>query len=230
MNGTDEQGLATAKRWLSSLPSLGVIAQLGQSLDGRIATPTGHSHYINGPSARAVLHLLRAHVDAVLVGVGTALADQPQLTTRHVEGPDPVRVVLDPKSRINIDNPLFNDDGVGVIHCHASAHAPTSRLAHVDYWAVPYHDGAVDLATLVAMLAERGLGRVLVEGGRTTVSTFIQAQLIDRLYLMIAPLLIGSGPVGVALPAIDHLDQAIRRTMRTTQVDDELLVEFSFRE
>ena len=73
------------------------VGQIGQSLDGRIATPTGHSHYINGPAGLDHLHRLRALVDAVLVGVGTAIADDPQLTVRRVAGPNPARVVLDPK-------------------------------------------------------------------------------------------------------------------------------------
>ena len=73
------------------------IGQLGQSLDGRVATPTGHSHYINGPAGLNHLHRLRALVDAVVVGIGTAVADDPQLTVRRVSGPQPVRVVIDPK-------------------------------------------------------------------------------------------------------------------------------------
>ena len=230
VNAEGDDWLGVAQDWLASLPAQGVIAQLGQSLDGRIATPTGHSHYINAPSSRKFLHLLRAHADAVVVGVGTALADQPQLTTRHVDGPDPVRVVIDPHSRINMDNPLLNDDGVGVIHCHGQAHSPNERLAHVDYLPVPQRDTGIELSYLLTALGERGLQCVLVEGGRTTVSKFIEAQLVERLYLMMAPLLIGSGPSGIELPPIAHLDQAIRRTMRTTQCGDELLVEFSFRE
>ena len=73
-----------------------VVGQIGQSIDGRIATVTGHSHYINGPAGLAHLHRLRALVDAVVVGVGTALADDPQLTVRRVTGPQPARVVIDP--------------------------------------------------------------------------------------------------------------------------------------
>src|ERR1700754_3479338 len=80
--------------------SLMVVGQLGQSLDGRIATETGHSHYVNGPSGLAHLHRLRALVDAVVVGVGTALADDPQLTVRRVSGPQPARVVIDPNGRL----------------------------------------------------------------------------------------------------------------------------------
>jgi len=72
-----------------------VVGQIGQSLDGRVATETGHSHYINGPEALAHLHRLRALVDAVVIGIGTALADDPQLTVRRVTGPQPARVVID---------------------------------------------------------------------------------------------------------------------------------------
>ena len=77
-----------------------VVGQFGQSLDGRVATESGHSHYINGPAGLAHLHRLRALVDVVVVGVGTALADDPQLTVRHVAGPNPARVVIDPRGRM----------------------------------------------------------------------------------------------------------------------------------
>ena len=80
-----------------------VIGQLGQSLDGRIATPTGASKYINGKEALRHLHAIRADVDAVIIGVGTAVADDPALTTRHVEGPNPVRVIIDPHGRLPAD-------------------------------------------------------------------------------------------------------------------------------
>src|SRR5690349_8709954 len=83
-----------------AVDDLVVVGQFGQSLDGRVATETGHSHYINGPAGLAHLHRLRALVDVVVVGVGTALADNPQLTVRHVSGPSPARIVVDPRGRI----------------------------------------------------------------------------------------------------------------------------------
>src|SRR5262245_27405955 len=89
-----------------------VVGQLGQSLDGRVATPTGHSHYINGPAGLAHLHRLRAVVDAVVIGIGTALADDPQLTVRRVSGPQPVRVVVDPSGRLPGSARLLHNDGV----------------------------------------------------------------------------------------------------------------------
>ena len=89
-----------------------VVGQLGQSLDGRVATQTGHSHYINGPAGLAHLHRLRALVDAVVIGIGTALADDPQLTVRRVSGPQPVRVVIDPGGRLPPSARLLANDGV----------------------------------------------------------------------------------------------------------------------
>src|SRR5436309_13605484 len=89
-----------------------IVGQIGQSLDGRIATETGHSKYINGPAGLAHLHRLRALVDAIVVGVGTAIADNPQLTVRRVAGSQPARVVIDPKGRLGADARMFADDGV----------------------------------------------------------------------------------------------------------------------
>src|SRR5204863_9040480 len=89
-----------------------VVGQFGQSIDARIATPTGSSHYINGPAGLAHLHRLRALVDAIVVGVGTALADDPQLTVRRVAGPSPARVVLDPAGRLPMTARLFAEDGI----------------------------------------------------------------------------------------------------------------------
>src|SRR4051812_26007232 len=95
-----------------AVDDLVIVGQIGQSIDGRIATVTGHSKYINGPAGLAHLHRLRALVDAVLVGIGTAVADNPQLTVRRCEGPSPARIVLDPRGRLPTDARILADDGV----------------------------------------------------------------------------------------------------------------------
>ena len=99
----------------SAADGLVVVGQIGQSLDGRVATNSGHSHYINGPAGLAHLHRLRAVVDAVVVGVGTALADDPQLTVRRVAGPNPARVVIDPGARMPAGAKMFARDGARCI-------------------------------------------------------------------------------------------------------------------
>jgi diaminohydroxyphosphoribosylaminopyrimidine deaminase / 5-amino-6-(5-phosphoribosylamino)uracil reductase len=95
-----------------AVDDLVVVGQVGQSLDGRIATTSGHSHYINGTQGLAHLHRLRAIVDAVVVGIGTVLADDPQLTVRRVAGPHPARVVVDPRGRLPVTARMLMADGV----------------------------------------------------------------------------------------------------------------------
>ncbi len=195
-----------------------VVAQLGQSLDGRIATATGHSHFINGAAAIHFLHRLRAHVDAVVVGAGTAAADDPQLTVRHVEGPDPARVLIDRTRRCGADlrmlapspvaryvvGPPLDGDPDGLIYLLADACSPEADIS----------PGAV-----LDALADEGLTRVLIEGGATTVSRFIATGAVERLCVLVAPMLIGSGPAGLDLPEIATLTDALRPPTRIEVLD-----------
>lgn len=181
-----------------------IVAQLGQSLDGRIATPTGHSHYINGPEAITLLHRLRAAVDAVVVGAGTARADDPQLTVRHCAGTDPARVLIDRRRSAGARLRLLRDDGVArYVFGPALADDPPG----VETISTA---GELAPASILDALAARGLRRILVEGGATTVSGFLTARAIDRLAVIVAPMIIGSGPTGATLPPIDRLDDALR--------------------
>ena len=195
-----------------------VIGQLGQSLDGRIATPTGVSKYINGKEALRHLHLIRAHVDAVIVGVGTAIADDPQLTTRHVEGPSPVRVVLDPHGRMPRDLTLLKDRAAPVlaVTCRDVAAVPGAEQLALDC------DGSarIEPAAIVEALAARGLKRILVEGGAETLARFLNAGVIGELHLMLAPIILGSGKTGLNLTPIETLDEALRPTVRTMRFRD----------
>ncbi|MBY0511856.1 MAG: RibD family protein [Rhodospirillaceae bacterium] len=197
-----------------------VIGQLGQSLDGRIATPSGHSHYINGPAALVHLHRLRALVDAVVVGVGTVVADNPQLNVRRVTAgkTKPARVILDPHGRMPANAAcLAADSGPGgarriVVRC--SDKAPAFG-AGVESITVPAADGAMPPTAILAALRGLGLRRVLIEGGAKTLSRFLAADLLDRLHIMTGPLIIGSGSAGIQLPAIVHLDQALKPAVTT---------------
>jgi len=184
-----------------------VVGQLGQSLDGRIATATGSSRYINCPEAILHLHRLRALVDAVIVGIGTVVADDPQLTVRQVTGDDPARVVIDPNGRLPPDARILAEDGcpVFVIQAH-----DRPRPAWVTPITIPSEENQIAPAAIVAALAARGFRRLLVEGGAGTLSGFLAAGAIDRLHLSVAPIIIGSGPVGICLPPIDPIDDALR--------------------
>ena len=199
-----------------------VIGQLGQSLDGRVATPTGHSHYINGPSGLDHLHRLRALVDAVVVGIGTALADDPQLTVRRVSGPQPVRVVIDPNGRLPQSARLLIDDGVRRIVVTANGVRPD--LPRSDQIVeLPKSGDQIAPSAILAALKDRGLHRILIEGGADTVSRFLAAACLDRLHVVVAPIVLGSGRVGLTLPPIQNCDQALRVPMHVHRLDDEVL-------
>ena len=191
-----------------------VIAQLGQSLDGRIATESGASHYINAIEARTHLHRLRAVVDAVVVGVGTVNADDPQLTVRHVPGANPLRVVLDPRRRAVAQARVFNDGAAPTLHLVAEDGDASGGAGDVRCCAMPCAAGGFEPAAVLGWLREAGYRRVLVEGGGVTVSRFLQAGVLDRLHVMVAPMLIGSGRPGLVLPPIETLDEAIRPASR----------------
>ena len=206
-------------------PGIGSMAvgQLGQSLDGRIATPTGHSHYINGPSGLNHLHRLRALVDAVVVGIGTANADDPQLTVRRVKGPQPARVVIDPGGRLNASARLLADDGVRRLVIAALGDARPRLPSGVEVVTLERPGGHIAPAAILSALAERGFKRVLIEGGADTVSRFLAARCLDRLHVVVAPIVLGSGRTGLALPPIERADQAMRMPMHVHRLDDEVL-------
>ena len=205
------------------------IAQLGQSLDGRIATESGDSWYINGPPARAHLHRLRALVDAVLIGAGTAAEDRPQLSVRHVSGSDPVPVILDPRGRVQPRGPLFERPAAAlpVLHLVGADADPAPAPSGVDRVRIAVGPDGACPHQVLDLLAERGLKRVLVEGGGVTVSRFLAADALDYLHLLIAPLIIGSGRPGIRLEPIERLAEARRPPMRSFPLGDELLVELA---
>ena len=223
--------LAIAEPWQSAFAPLFapvartalVIGQIGQSLDGRIATASGQSRYINGPAAIVHLHRLRALVDAVVVGIGTVTADDPQLTVRRVEGPSPARVVIDPQGRILRSAKLLAADGCRRVVVTRPGAAPdlpgdVERLNVDDDSA-----GMLAPAAIVRALARLGLHRVLVEGGALTLSRFLAAACLHRLHVVVAPLIIGAGPTGLSLPAINRLEHALRPPVRIWRLGQDLL-------
>lgn len=189
-----------------------IIAQLGQSLDGRIATRTGDSRYIGRAPSLDHLHRIRAHVDAVVVGIGTVLADDPQLNVRRCAGRNPARVVIDAKGKLPASAKLL-DGGDG-------ARRIVFRAPGVD--GEPLPDGVAierlaadaagrfDLRDMARALLALGFERVLIEGGAGIISKAIDARIVDRLHLMVSPVIIGSGQSGLELRPIDRLADARR--------------------
>ena len=185
-----------------------VIAQLGQSLDGRIATVSGDSKYINGEAALEHLHRIRAHVDAVVVGVSTIEADDPLLTVRRTKGRNPARVVIDPSGRCGTDGQWLTRDGTRLYVISAAGRTPSReteliRIALGD-------DGKLCPHAMIAALAERGMRRILIEGGARTISHFLDVGALDRLHVLVAPLIIGAGRQGLDLIPVPELAKALR--------------------
>ncbi len=198
-----------------------VIGQIGQSLDGRIATPTGHSHYINGPAGLTHLHRLRSLVDVVVVGIGTALADDPQLTARRVQGRNPARAVIDPGGRLPATARLFAADGVRrlVLTTQPRADIPDG----VETIILPAENGRISPVEILGALANCGFRRMLIEGGADTIGRFLAAGCLDRLHVVVAPIILGSGRPSFTLPEIEKCDEALRPPMKIHRLEDEVL-------
>lgn len=202
-----------------------VIAQLGQSLDGFIASRTGDARHVTSDADREHLHRLRALVDAVVVGAGTVVADDCRLTVRAVPGRNPVRVVLDPHARVPPGSLVLTDEAAPTWWVVGTgAHVPERLAPHVEVHRLT-GDAAFAPEELLRVLAERGLGRVLVEGGGRTVSRFLRAGVLDRLYLTTAPILIGDGVPGIRFDGSDALAGAVRAPVRRFVLGEDVCTE-----
>ncbi|XVX20389.1 GTP cyclohydrolase II [Actinomycetota bacterium] len=191
-----------------------VVAQMAQSLDGFVATRTGDGAQLSGSEDHEHLHRLRALVDAVVVGAGTVVADDPQLTVREVPGPNPVRVVIDPHVRIPTSSQLLTVGAAPTLWLvGAEWSTSTSEIGeHVEV--VQLHETEFEPKRLVGSLRERGLARLLIEGGGNTVSRFLAAGSLDRLYVTTVPVLLGDGVPGVRGQAVDRVADAARPRAR----------------
>ncbi len=211
-----------------------VIGQLGQSLDGRIATVTGRSRFINGDDGITHLHRIRAVSDAVVVGAGTATTDNPRLTVRRTSGRNPVRVVIDRHRRVPDSHFLFTDGEAPTLRLVAGSYrAPQNPSIRAGVTEIPClgdadAEGAADPGLILQVLADLGLRKVFVEGGGVTVSSFLNAGLLDRLHVMVAPMIIGSGRPAFSLPEIDFLDDALRPRAQLVNLGSDMLFDLDF--
>ncbi|MCX7634217.1 MAG: bifunctional diaminohydroxyphosphoribosylaminopyrimidine deaminase/5-amino-6-(5-phosphoribosylamino)uracil reductase RibD [Syntrophales bacterium] len=199
-----------------------VTVKFAQSIDGRIATKTGSSRWISSPPSLRFAHELRRAHDAVLVGVGTVLADDPELTVRLVKGRSPLRLVVDSRLRLSPEAKVVTD-GKAPTMVVTTPDAPEGMrgalmargIEVLTVAAAP--DGQVDLKALLAVLGKRGITSLLVEGGSAVLTTVIKERLADRLIIVVAPKLVGDGlpPVGdlgiVTMDEALHFPQAVVR-------------------
>lgn len=182
-----------------------VTLKAATSLDGRIAAADGASQWLTGTAARAEVHALRAEVDAIFVGSGTALADDPRLTVRlprasmgSETAEPPLRVVLDGRGRVTGGHLLDGTVPTLVVTSAGTAH-PAQALPNVEIVRVPLLDGHLDLAAVLVLLRERDVRHLLVEGGAAVAGALVRARLVDELVLHLAPLLLG----GSGRPLLD---------------------------
>ena len=238
-DGAARELFALFKPWLDARRHGGhwTIGQLGQSLDGCVATRSGDSCFVNGAETLTHLHRLRALSDAVIVGAGTVACDNPQLTTRHVRGPNPVRVLLDPTLRLRSvlhTAQVFNDGLSSTLWlCDARWQREAETLVGVSrVLAVPGllgEAGVLQPQRAVAALRSRGFAQLFVEGGGVTVSRFLAHGCLDRLHLAVAPLLIGDGRPGLRFAGTDRLADCARPPCRTYRLGSDLLWDLELR-
>ncbi len=203
------------------LPARGaqVVAHLGQSLDGRIATVSGDSHYVTGAANLDHLHRLRALGDAVVVGSGTLKRDDPRLTTRRIAGPDPLRCILAGRQGLAGGYAALGAGALVLVPESAGAAGPgeTATIA------VAERAGRPEPGAVIDALSAQGCRRIFVEGGAGVVSSFLQADCLDRLQLCIAPIILGSGQSSLELPPITDLAAARRPATRRFDMGDDVL-------
>jgi GTP cyclohydrolase II len=205
-----------------------VLGQLGQSMDGFIASRSGDAEFVTGSQDREHLHRLRALMDAVVVGAGTVVADDCRLTVRAVPGSNPVRVVLDPSARVPLESAVLSDGAAPTLWVvGAAARLPEVLPVHVEVQRLEA-DGGFDPRSILGLLSRRSLCKVLVEGGGRTVSRFLQAGVLDRLYLTTAPILVGDGVPGIRFDGTDALSGALSAPVRRFVFGRDVCTEFNF--
>jgi len=207
------------------------VAHLGQSLDGQIAAASGDSYYVTGPANLLHLQRMRALCDAVVVGAETVATDDPRLTVRSTAGETPVRVVLDPRRRLDANRRVFGDGEAPTLLVAAEDRVARQGERHglAEVVGVPVQGRRLVLAALLETLHKRGLRRVFVEGGGTTVSGFLEAGLLDRLHIAVAPLVTGRGRPGLVLVERDRLCDGLRPAHRVFCMGADVLFDCDLR-
>jgi riboflavin-specific deaminase-like protein len=193
-----------------------VTVSYAQTLDGRLATRTGSSQWISGTEALRFAHELRARHDAIMVGVGTVLRDDPRLTVRLAVGSDPVRVVVDSRLSTPLTAAVLSAAAATDTIIATTTQAPEERRAAIEALGAQVllidsdAHGWVDLPALLVALVENGLRSVMVEGGARLITSLLRAQLVDRLAICIAPKILGAGIDAVGDLGIDDLGHAVQ--------------------
>lgn len=206
-----------------------VILKLAQTLDGKIATSEGRSRYITSLKSRRRVHWLRSGVDAVMVGVGTVLQDDPQLTVRHIRGRNPLRIVLDSRGRTPPQAKVISSDGKAVIM--TTSQAPPSWREEMErrgteVWEVPSSgDGRIDLREAMRVVGAKGTTSLMIEGGRGVFTSFLKADIADKLLVFLSPKVMGEGIGGFGDLGVRELSSAYRfYNMKVQRMGEDFLI------
>jgi riboflavin-specific deaminase-like protein len=212
-----------------------VTVKYAQTLDGRIATRTGQSKWISGEPARRFAHQLRGEHDAIMVGIGTVLADDPQLTVRMVDGRDPLRVIADSRLRIPLTARVIAGGAARGTIIACGDHADSLRESEIQMLGarvirIPAAEaGVLDLDVLLEVLAGLGVGSVLVEGGSQIITWLMKKRLFDRLVIAVAPMIVGLGVDAVGNLGIGDIRDAIRFSkVETHALGEDVLIDARF--
>ena len=198
------------------------IGQIGQSLDAKIALNNGNSHYINEKESITYLHCLRSISDGVLVGVNTIIKDNPLLTTRKIKGQNPTRLIIDPSLKLTNKYKIFKDKNTNIVFTTSNK---TKNLNNTTIVKLPKKDFTL---SVYKFLKKTSLKYILIEGGPTTLSYFIEQNLINYMQFIISPTLIGSGINSVKLKPITNLKKAIRRKSNFAKLGKEIVATLDF--
>lgn len=228
----DDNALTAAHRtWAEQLSQSvkrsdrpGVVLKMAMSLDGKIAVASGDSRWVSGPPARALVHLLRSRLGAVMVGAGTVLADDPLLTVRLPDQPQPLRVLVQGRRAWPAQLAAYADPAPLVV-VSPEPLLPDSTHPNHEVWTLRNDQGLVDLPTLMGRLAARGCQSLLLEGGGALNGAMLAAGLVDHVVVIIAPKLAGDGPTAVSGWRLDRMADALPvQGLEFHRIGDDLLL------
>jgi diaminohydroxyphosphoribosylaminopyrimidine deaminase/5-amino-6-(5-phosphoribosylamino)uracil reductase len=209
-----------------------VTLKFAQTLDGRIATASGHSQWISSLSARRLAHRLRSIHDGVLVGVGTILQDDPELTVRFIRGRNPVRIVADSHLRIPLHANVLKHQNAARTIIATTAGAPHEKRKKLEGLGIEtllidedsHH--RIDLRRVLTELGKKNLSSVLIEGGAAIITSVLRENLSDRIVVVIAPKILGKGIDTVNDLGIEKMDDALRFSyLKLLRRGDDLVID-----
>ncbi|HYA15512.1 MAG TPA: bifunctional diaminohydroxyphosphoribosylaminopyrimidine deaminase/5-amino-6-(5-phosphoribosylamino)uracil reductase RibD [Syntrophales bacterium] len=209
-----------------------VTLKYAQTIDGRIAASAGHSRWISSEKSLRFAHMLRSHHDAVLIGVGTLLTDNPELTTRLTRGRSPLRVVVDSHLRTPPDAGILRNQNTAKTIIATTSNANSEKHTQLNKMGIETivveqdNDHHVDLTKLFAELGKRKISSVLVEGGSAIITSILRGRLADRVVVIVAPKIVGKGVEAVSDLEIQSMDESLKLTYgKILRKGDDLIID-----